>query len=193
MSRLVMRCLALVFFGLLVTDAARAQAPAVPPGCAVDSSVVVCVTSAALTFTREYDPNQSRYHLDVSITLRIANATDYPVGIGVLEDDFAFTPQNADTITPYSPRVYGATVSGVQECDSRTDCEFTTIAPGRAALIQVRFTGEDMVNAPGLSLMQIARTASFSASLFVNERGTARLVSVPLEGFAFGNGLTRGR
>lgn len=187
MPRLVMRCLLAGLLGLMIAGNARAQTPAVRPGCAVDSSFHVCVTSAALTYNEDYDPGDNPVYVDVSVTLRITNTTDYPVGVGVLEGDFAFTPQNADSITAR----YSRALSGIQECNRAVDCEFTTIAPGRTALLQVRFGGA--FGASGLPLMQIARTASFSASLFVNERGAARLVSVPLEGFAFGNGLTRGR
>ncbi|WP_395644660.1 hypothetical protein [Terricaulis sp.] len=170
--------LALILTGL---SASPAHAQADRPGCATDSNILICVTSAAVTYERTtpYDEIVA----DVSVTLRITNQSDYPVGIGVLSDSFAFTPQNADTLTVRG----GADVSGVQECRRASDCEWTIIAPGRPALLQVSYRGQ--FSGSGLQLMQIARTASFSATLAVDERGETRLVSLPLEGFVFGNGL----
>lgn len=186
MPRLIVRCLLAGLLGLMAASAARAQTPAVRPGCAVDSSFHVCVTSAALTYNSRDQPGNDRVWVDVSVTLRITNVTDYPIGLAAVDDDWAFTPQNSDTISDYRPEL-----SGLQQCSRSVDCEFTTIAPGRSALLQIRY--DTQFGASGLPLVQIARTASFSGSLFVNERGAARRVSIPLEGFGFGNGLTRGR
>ena len=187
MPRIVMRCLLASLVGLMVASVASAQTPDIRPGCAVDSSFHVCVTSAALTYNRNYNPGNSSVDVDVSVTLRITNTTDYPIGLAAVNDDWAFTPQNSDTIS----QNYGVELSGLQMCRESIDCEFTTIAPGRTALLQIRYV--EGFGASGLPLMQIARTASFSGALFVNERGDARRVSIPLEGFAFGNGLVRGR
>lgn len=188
MPRLVVRCLLAGLLGLIVASTARAQTDAVRPGCASDSSFDVCVTSAALTYTDSYNPGANPVWVNVSVTLRITNTTDYPIGLAAVEDDWAFTPQNSVTMSrSYS----GVTQSGLQRCSRSANCEFTVIAPGRTALLQIRY--ETGFGASGLPLMQIARTASFSGALFVNERGDARRVSIPLEGFAFGNGLARGR
>lgn len=186
MPRLIAHCLLAGLLGLVAAGVASAQTPAVRPGCAVDSSFYLCVTSAALTYDDDHEPGDNPVYVDVSVTLRLTNTTDYPIGLAAVDDDWAFTPQNSDTISQYS-----INLSGLQICDESVDCEFTTIAPGRTALLQIRYNAR--FGASGLPLIQIARTASFSGSLFVNERGAARRVSIPLEGFGFGNGLTRGR
>jgi hypothetical protein len=164
---------------LCLPSAAGAQTDR--PGCAQDTSVLTCITSAAMTldWTNEEDTQ-----VRVSVTLRISNTTDYPIGVALQDSDFAFTPQNAATIAPdRTPNI-----SGLELC-YRSECEFVTVAPGRSALVQISYTGE--FDTPGLPLMQVARTASFSGALRIDDRGATRTTPIALEGFAFGNALSR--
>lgn len=166
---------------VFVTGAAAAQTDR--PGCVQDTSVLTCVTSAAMTLERA-----SEHGVDVvvSVTLRITNTTDFPIDLVVPNTDFAFTPQNADTLTPTG----SIQVSGLERC-RYGECEYATVAPGRSALLQVRYYSE--FDPPGLPLMQVARTASFSGALRINDRGATRTVPIAIDGFTFGNGLSRAR
>jgi len=167
MPRLAPRFLLIASLVLLLDSAAHAQSPTTRPGCTADTSVQVCVTSAALTYHRYYDVGDESVQVVVSVTLRVANTTDYPIGLAILEDGWAFTPQNSSTLVPPSQR---PEVSGLIACRRSIDCPFATVAPGGAALVQLTYSSD--FEASGLPLVQIARTASFSASLFVSERGS---------------------
>jgi hypothetical protein len=190
MSKLAYCCAALAFICQFSVGAAYGQTPSsLPPGCSSDSSIQICVTSAAITFDDNYQPGGSDVEVSVSVSMRVSNASDYPIGVAALTDSWAFTPQNADTLTDNT--LSRTIVSGVLECRQSRGCEFVTVAPGRSAIVQVRFNSH--FGSSGLPLVQIARSASFSASLFVNERGEVRLIPLAIEGFGFGNGTVRGR
>lgn len=165
---------------------AFAQATEPRPGCAVDTTIAACVTSASVVLDENYDVGDDPIYVNVSVSVRVLNTTDYPIGIAIRQGSWAFTPQNASVLTDES-----AEISGIEDCYDPNRCTFTTVAPGRTALIQLAYGSR--FAAAGLPLMQIARNGSFSASLYINERGDTRLISLPLEGFAFGNGLMRAR
>lgn len=145
-----------------------------------------CVTSSSIAFERDYKPAERDYWVVVSATVRIANAGEYPISIAYKSASAAMTPQNADTVT-----IWNETVSGLSSCSRASNCEYVTVSPGRAAMLQIRY--DSKVGSSALPLMQIARTASLSASLYVSERGASQMVSLPLDDFAFGNGLVRTR
>lgn len=189
MSKLITHSIFMVVIAFVLTSgAANAQGYGGGNRCYADGSIQVCVLSAALSTGFGFEFRAPTKNVAVSLTLQIQNMTDYPIGMAMLQEQFAFTPQNAETI------MSGNTipnVSGLPICYSRQNCQFVTVAPKRAALTQIRYEGS--VTNEGLQLVHIASFASFSASLFIDERGQIRVVPISLNGFAFGNTLPRVR
>lgn len=161
-------------------NASWAQTTEPPRGCMNDGSLQICVTSAALT------AQGGSGNVGVSVALRITNVTQYPIEVALHDTgwgNIGFTPQNAETI----PTEGSWSATGLQACDEDRDCTYTTLASRASALMQIRYPGE--IDESGWQLAQVARSASFSTSLLVRERGSPRVVGVALEGIAFGNAL----
>lgn len=191
-NRLSLFCRSIIFSFLLVLAFSTAQARAdesVPAadGCTTEMALHVCVTSAAITQGPSAFQSRDRIGATVSITMKIKNTSDYPINVAFMrsgQTGWALAPQNAQAF------VSGGdwNVSGLQVCRDIDRCQFTTIAAGGSALTQISYIGR--IARKGLPLVQAALTASFATSLYVEERGENRLVSLTLDGFNYGNSLS---
>lgn len=161
-------------------------------GCLEDTTVRVCVSSAAVGTRRRCTNCATSFPADtltVNVSLRLTNLSDFPIEIAMVDDGrqgVAFVPDNAPALLPRRSSVQ---YSGLRECRSVSRCSMTTIAPGQSALAQISYYS--LTNEGGLRLIHVATTASFSARIFIVERGEPRVSSLSLEGFRFGNALPR--
>jgi hypothetical protein len=172
---------------ILFTLAAPQFARAADTGCANDRSMRVCVVSAALTGDPLRDRPGDERRVIVSVTLKVANTTDFPIDLALVGGygAWSLTPQNAQAIMSEQ-----SIVSGLQVCSGPGKCEYTTLSPETSLLVQLQYRGA--ISTAGLPLIEVASTAAFTTSMRVVERGTPRLVSFALEGFTFGNAIPNG-
>lgn len=168
------------FLWLLSLFASTTTFAATAASCATDDTFDVCVVSAALT------PGFGSKSADVSLTFRVTNKTDYPIGLAFADNEFLFTPENAVSLHVST----ALTVSGIGTCRKpcRNEERFVVFAPGRPLIVQVKYTG--YVQSPGaFQLIRSATSASFSATMAVLDRGKMRIVPLAIPEFRFGNGF----
>lgn len=167
----------LLFVGICALWSTNASASGTS-ACGTDGTTEMCLTSAALT-------PASGIRAHVSMTFRITNKTDYPIGLAVLTDTFLFTPEGAVSIG----RDFTPEVSGIGSCwrGCNDESNFVVFAPGRPFVVQVRY--EANVPPGALPLVRMATTATFSGTMVVLDRGKMRAVPIALPEFRFGNGF----
>ena len=180
------RSLLLMSVMFVLTGPASAQKT--ENACSSDGTIRACIVSSALTLG---DPSRRFAHIVVSNTVMLENLTDFPLEV-LLMEDFSYMPRNAIALTPrFNPEVSGIASCGPRPgsvpCRNIAKIRPTTLFPKKPVRIQISYTAE--VQKDALGLAQITSTAAFSASLFVTERGTTRVVALPIPEFEFGNGL----
>jgi hypothetical protein len=172
---------ALLLFGI-ISSAAPAQS------CASDNTIEVCVVSAAVTLSSDRYMN-GNLGVDVSVTLRVTNITPDPINLATVANTVSFVAENAPAIVPINaPRVSGIGLC-TNDCGNPGSQGFTTFTPGKPLLAQISFTGSE--NRGAIDMLKGARSAVFTASMSVGERGRQRFIPLPAPGFSFGNGLGR--
>lgn len=161
---------------LLVPYRALAAERDTRPNCTSNATIEACVTSAALS----NDGNAIiATAVKVSITLRITNKTDYPIGLAIARADPSFDPENAPSITSATDFHPSGIMIG----------QYTEFAPGQPTSVHITYGG--YIHGNDAQMIQSATVASFSISLVVSDRGNQRLIPISVSEFHFGNGFAR--
>jgi hypothetical protein len=103
--------------------------------------------------------------------------------------DMAFAPQNAPGLTPMNSGYIQVSGMSATECEGNFSAAFTTFAPGRPLLVQIRYPA--VLSSDAKQMLRSATFASFTATLFETVGDRRKFSPLPTPEFRFGNGFAK--